>query len=61
MILFYFGIFSSAKRSFILDVIFNTNFEIDNQSVITNTIALNASHSKNQQFHVEFCCLINVF
>jgi hypothetical protein len=29
--------------------------------VITNTIALNASHSKNQQFHVEFCCLINVF
>jgi hypothetical protein len=29
--------------------------------VITNTIALNASNSKNQQFHVEFCYLINVF
>jgi len=28
---FYFCIFSSAEKSLILDVIFNTNFEIDNQ------------------------------
>jgi hypothetical protein len=45
----------------VLDAIFNTNFEIDNQKVITKTIALNANHSKNQQFHVEFCYLINFF
>lgn len=44
-----------------MDVILNTNFEIDDKKVITSTIALNVNHSKNQRFHVEFCYLINVF
>jgi len=53
-----FGTFISAKKSLVLNVILNANFEIGNQRMITNIIILNANHSKIQQFHVEFCCLI---
>jgi len=53
-----FGTFISDKRSLVLNVILNANFEIDNQRITTNIIILNANHSKIQQFHVQFCCLI---
>jgi hypothetical protein len=44
------GIFTSAKKDVILvlDVISNAKFEISNQKMIDNTIALNANHSKIQ-------------
>jgi len=47
----------SAKRSLILGVIHNIFFDMGNQRMATNAIALNANHSTIQQFHAEFCCL----
>jgi hypothetical protein len=35
-------------------VVSNINLEIGNQQTVANTIALNANHSRIEQFHVEF-------
>jgi hypothetical protein len=48
----------NAKKSLVLNVIPNINFEIRSQSIIANTITLNANHSRIQQFHGKFCWLI---
>jgi hypothetical protein len=49
------------KKSLVLNVIPNINFEIGSQNMIANTITLNANHSRIQQFHSKFCCLIENF
>lgn len=56
-----FFIFTNAKKSLVLNVIPNIDFEIGNQNMISNTITLNANHSRIQQFHSKFCCLIKKF
>ncbi len=47
-----------------MNVISNTNFEINTQKIVANIVALNANQQKNstikkiQQFYIKFCWLI---
>jgi len=49
------------KKSLILNVILNINFETANQKMVTSIDAFNTEHNKIQQSHLWMCYLIKIF
>ncbi len=42
-------------------MISNENFEINKQKMFANKVALKVNYIKNQQSHIEFCCLVKFY
>ncbi len=49
------------KKSLVLNVILNVNFEIANQKMATSIDALNTKHTRIQQSHLGMCYFIKIF